>query len=63
MATMLPPQNKLVQDAEVNEENRFPVYTFKQNKDRLYQGTEQSPQEHPEEKSCKKSLRISWRCY
>jgi hypothetical protein len=25
METILPPQNKLVQDAEGNEENRYPV--------------------------------------
>jgi hypothetical protein len=44
MATMLPLKNKLVQDAEGNEENRYPVPDSNKTKTDY-------PKEHPEEKS------------
>jgi hypothetical protein len=43
-----PPKNKLEQDSEGNEENRYPDPDPQQNKDKLYQETQQSPQEQPE---------------
>jgi hypothetical protein len=43
-----PPKNKLVQDSEGNEENGYPV---PDNKDRLYQGIQRSPQEQTERRN------------
>jgi hypothetical protein len=39
MEAILPPQNKLVQDSEQNEESRYPVQTPTK-KDKLYQRTQ-----------------------
>jgi hypothetical protein len=45
------PQNKLVKDSEGNKENGYPVTGSQQNKNKLSQGTQQSPQESPERRS------------
>jgi hypothetical protein len=41
-----PPQNKLVQDSEEIKKMDTQIHT-PTNKDKLYQGTQQNPQEHP----------------
>jgi hypothetical protein len=42
-----PPRNTVVQDLEQNEESGYP--DLQQNKDKLHQGTQRSPQEHLKE--------------
>jgi hypothetical protein len=42
-----PPQNKLEQDSEGNEENGYPDPDSNKT-DKLFQRTQQSPQKHPE---------------
>jgi hypothetical protein len=46
-----PPKNKVVQDLEQNEENGYQDPDSKKNKDKLYQGTQQRPQEHNERRN------------
>jgi hypothetical protein len=38
--TILPPQNKLVQNSEGNEKKGIPRSRLQQNKDKLHQGTQ-----------------------
>jgi hypothetical protein len=42
-----PKKNKLIQDSEGNDES-IPSSRLQQNKDNICQGTQLSPQEHPE---------------
>jgi hypothetical protein len=57
-----PPKNKLVQDSEENEENGYPVPD--PNKTKTIPKNSTKPKRTPrKKKSCKKSLRISRRCY
>jgi hypothetical protein len=56
MEIILPPQNKIIQDSEGNEENGYPDPDSNQPKKlcqgtqpkKLCQGTQQSPQQHSE---------------
>jgi hypothetical protein len=41
-----PTNNKLVQEPEGNEENGYPDSDSNKTKEKLYQETQQSPQEH-----------------
>jgi hypothetical protein len=52
------PQNKLVQETEGNEENGYPVPDPNKTKINYLKGPSEA-----HKKSCKKSLRISWRYY
>jgi hypothetical protein len=51
-----PPQNKLVQDSEGNEENKY-TDSDSNKKDKLCQRTLRSPQEHPERRNPERNHR------
>jgi hypothetical protein len=51
METILLLKNKVLQDLEQNEEKMIPRPRLQQNKDKLYQQTQQRPQEHSERRN------------
>jgi hypothetical protein len=56
-------KNKLVQDSEGNEENGYPVPDHNKTKIDYPKELNEAHKNTSKKKSCKKSLRISGRCY
>jgi hypothetical protein len=63
METMLPQKNKLGQESEGNEEKGYPVTDSNESNIDYTKKPNKASKNTLKEESCKKSLRISWRCY
>jgi hypothetical protein len=56
-------KNKLIQDSEGNEENRYLVSDYNKTNIDYHKEPNTATKKPRKKKSYKKSLRISWRCY